>query len=191
LAWHKYLSLSVLIHIKKTIVMQDQNQNRNAGQQQNTGNQWQNTGDNTSNDSNDNNMEGGNPEVDYPQQPRRQEEPIVGGGQNWGTSDSPASGTRNQMNKDQGSAGSGNQGNSSGAGYQRQEGGAGSGNQQANMSDDQESDWENERSMGNSGNRMNQGSRTDQQSSKGNQSSRQSGSDDYRRNDIGQTDEEK
>ncbi|CAN5438899.1 hypothetical protein BH10BAC3_BH10BAC3_23450 [soil metagenome] len=140
--------------------MQDQKQNQNqdqngkSGLQQDSANadtqQWQrSSGDDSGNDSNSDGTE-----INYPQQPRREEEPIVSGQQNRSV----------QTNR-------------------AQEGGMG--NQQGKMSDDESNRQSSQRPMNNSGTRMNKGSRTEQISDdEGNQSSRQTGSDDYRRNDI-------
>lgn len=112
--------------------MQDQNQNRKSGQDQNTtgaNTNWQNQqGANTGNQNKDTNSD--NTEVDYPQQPRKEEEPMVGNiGRDWqedkGTQQANM---RNQddMNRQSGKSGQSDQrgddagqGNAGGSDYKR------------------------------------------------------------------------
>ena len=138
---------------------QNQDQNRKSGSQQDSMNtdtqQWQQSnGDDSGTDRNSQGKE-----VDYPEQPRREEEPIVGGQQDRG----------GQTNR-------------------TQEGGMGN-QQGKMSNDDSSWQSSSQRGAGNSGTRMNEGNRTEQRSDdQGDQSSRQTESGDYRKKDMGNKD---
>jgi hypothetical protein len=133
--WHNNLLYIVLFH-NKTIVMQEQkrNQNPNAGQDQTKSNpdtNWQSQSNtdrpNSSTENKDRNSE--DTEIDYPQQPRKEEEPMIGsGGQNRVTGDSRTSGSGGQ----QGNQGGMGNTSMSGQGDMSRQGGKGD---QGGMSD--------------------------------------------------------